>query len=101
MTTGSNEYDLYEQDGEFVLSVEMPGFQREDIDIGWNDGRLTIAAKTEKQHRDQPRTYRRTFRIRAPIQSDEIQAKYENGILDIYLPTSPETTEKGTSIPVQ
>ncbi|MFB6300418.1 MAG: Hsp20/alpha crystallin family protein [Halobacteriales archaeon] len=101
LATGSGEYDLYEQDGEFVLSVEMPGFEREDIELRCEEGRLTIAAETEKEYRDQPRTYRRTFRIGTAVDTDRIQAQYENGILDIYLPTFEESTDEGKSIPVE
>ncbi|PSP92331.1 molecular chaperone Hsp20, partial [Halobacteriales archaeon QS_4_66_20] len=61
--TGSDDYELYEQDGEFVLSVEMPGFERDDIEVGWYEGRLTVAAEHEDNRRDQTRTYRRSFRM--------------------------------------
>ena len=31
--TGSDDYELYEEDGEFVLNVELPRFDVEDIDV--------------------------------------------------------------------
>ena len=39
---GGNDYELYEEDGEFVLSVDVPGFEREEIDLTWNDGVLEV-----------------------------------------------------------
>lgn len=101
VSTGSDEYRLYEQDGEFVLSVEMPGFDRDAIDIGWYEGRLTIAAESEDEHRDRKRTYRRTFRMPKRIDEDGIRARYENGVLDVYLPTPEGATTKGKSIPIE
>lgn len=99
--TGSDDYELYEQDGEFVLSVELPGFEREDIEVGWYEGRLTIAADHEDERRDQQRTYRRTFRMPKEIDDENIRARYQNGILDIYLPSTEDATIRGKSIPVE
>ena len=31
--TGDDDFELYEQDGEFVLSVEMPGYERDEITL--------------------------------------------------------------------
>lgn len=98
---GSDEYELYEQDGEFVLSVEMPGFEVEDIEVGWHDGRLTIAAEREDEDRNKRRTYRRSFRMPKEIDEDEIRARYKNGVLDVYLPAIEDATVKGKSIPIE
>lgn len=98
---GSDDYELYEQDGEFVLSIEMPGFDRDDINVGWHEGRLTIAAEHEDERRSRQRTYRRSFRMPKEIDEEEIQARYRNGILDVYLPSETDATTKGRSIPVE
>ena len=47
--TGSNDCELYEEDGEFVLSVELPGFDPEEITVTWDDGVLNIAAEHENE----------------------------------------------------
>lgn len=99
--TGTDDYELYEQDGEFVLSVEMPGFEPDDIEVGWYEGRLTIAAEREDDHRDQQRTYRRSFRMPKEIEDESIRARYQNGILDVYLPSVEEATTKGKTIPIE
>ena len=84
--TGSGEYELFEDDGEFVLSVEMPGFDPDSIEVGWHDARLTIAAEQEDERRNETRTYRWSFRMPRVIDEDNIRARYQNGILDVYLP---------------
>lgn len=99
--TGSDDYELYEQDGEFVLSVEMPGFERDNIEVGWYEGRLTVAAEHEDDRRDRTRTYRRSFRMPKQIDDDNIRARYQNGILDVYLPSIEDTTTKGKTIPIE
>jgi len=32
----SDDYELYEENDEFVLSIELPGFEREDISLSWD-----------------------------------------------------------------
>ena len=99
--TGSGDYELYEQGGEFVLSVEMPGFEPDDIEVGWYEGRLTIAAERTDDRRDETRTYRRSFRMPKQIDDDNIGARYQNEILDVYLPSVEDATTKGKSIPIE
>lgn len=95
------DYELYEKDGEFVLSVEMPGFDREEIDIGWHEGRLTIAAEHEDDRRSRQRNFRRSFRMPKAIDEDSIRARYQNGVLDVYLPMVDEAFTKGKTIPIE
>jgi HSP20 family protein len=45
--TGRDDSELYEQDGEFVLSVEMPGFDQDAIEVSWHGGRLHVAWESE------------------------------------------------------
>lgn len=98
--TGSEDYELYEQDGEFVLSIEMPGFDTDEIEVSWYEGRLSVAAEHEDDRRNQTRTYRRTFRMPKEIDDENIRARYQNGVLDVYLPSIEETT-KGQTIPIE
>lgn len=97
----ATEYDLYEKDGEFVLSVEMPGFEVDDINVGWDEGRLTVAAHRSEEERERERTYRRQFRMPKEVDEDEIRARYQNGVLDVYLPTIEGPQVTGKEIPIQ
>ena len=98
--TGSNDYELYEEDDEFVLSVEMPGFDPEEIDVSWDEGILNIAAEHDNETRGQRRTYHRRFRFPKDVEDDEIEAQYNNGILEVRLPVADATT-RGKQIEIQ
>ncbi|WP_276272230.1 Hsp20/alpha crystallin family protein [Haloarcula litorea] len=99
--TGSDDYELYEEDDEFVLSVEMPGFDVEDIDVSWDDGVLNIAAERRDEQRSQRRTYHRRFRFPKRVDDEAIAASYTNGILEIRLPVERGATARGKEIEVQ
>ncbi len=98
---GSNDYELYEEDDEFVLSVEMPGFDREEITVSWENGVLNIAAEHDDEHRGQRRTYHRRFRFPKDIDDEAITAKYTNGILEVRLPVVTGSVVSGTEIEIE
>ncbi|WEL18162.1 Molecular chaperone (HSP20 family) [Halorhabdus sp. SVX81] len=98
---GSSDYELYEEDDEFVLSVELPGFDPEEITVTWDDGVLNIAAEQEDESRNQRRTYHRRFRFPKTIDDEAIAADYDNGILEVRLPVMAGATTRGKEIEVQ
>ncbi|MFB6299726.1 MAG: Hsp20/alpha crystallin family protein [Halobacteriales archaeon] len=99
--TGRDDYELYEEDDEFVLSVEMPGFDRDEIDVTWDDGVLNIAAEHEDETRGQRKTYHRRFRFPKTIDDAKIEAQYTNGILEVRLPVVEGATTRGKKIEVK
>ncbi|WP_256296892.1 Hsp20/alpha crystallin family protein [Haloarchaeobius salinus] len=99
--TDSNDYELYEEDDEFVLSVEMPGFDPEEIDVSWDEGVLNIAAEHEDETRGQRKTYHRRFRFPKNVEDEDITAQYNNGILEVRLPVITGATTRGKQIEVQ
>jgi len=99
--TGGTDYELYEEDDEFVLSVEMPGFDPEEITVSWEDGVLNIAAEHDDEARGERRTYHRRFRFPKDVDDEAITAEYNNGLLEIRLPVMTGATVSGREIEVQ
>ncbi|MFC7018753.1 MULTISPECIES: Hsp20/alpha crystallin family protein [Haloarcula] len=99
--TGRNDYELYEEDEEFVLSVEMPGFDPEEISVSWDDGVLNIAAEHEDERRGERRTYHRRFRFPKHVDDEDSTAQYNNGILEIRLPVMQDATARGREVEIQ
>ncbi|MDY6819668.1 MAG: Hsp20/alpha crystallin family protein [Halobacteriales archaeon] len=99
--TGSNDYELYEEDDEFVLSVEMPGFDPEEIEVSWDSGVLNIAAEHEDTERGRQKTYHRRFRFPKTVDDESIKAEYTNGILEVRLPVVEGATTRGKKIEVK
>ncbi|WP_137285051.1 Hsp20/alpha crystallin family protein [Halorussus salinisoli] len=98
--TGSNDYELYEEDGEFVLNGEMPGFDPEDISVTWDDGVMNIAAERDDETRGRRQTYHRRFRFPKDIDDAAITAEYTNGVVEVRLPAL-EATTRGKTTPVE
>ena len=100
--------DILETDANFVLNVILPGFKKEDIKIDLNDGRLEVSAertfeKVEgtKYHRVGTRygKFNRAFTLSDTIDTENIEASYEAGVLTLTLPKKP--AEPGKTIEVK
>jgi HSP20 family protein len=98
---GGSDYELSEEDGEFVRSVELPGFEHEEIDVNWYEGRLAIAAARSDEARGSRRTYHPTFRMPTEVEPEDIEARYRNGVLDVRLPIMAGSPDRGHTIEVQ
>lgn len=96
-----SDFELYEEDEAFVLTIEMPGFETEDISVSWDDGVLNIAGEHEDETRGHVRTYHRRFRFPKEVDEEEIVAEYNNGVLEIYLPIPQEARVSGREIEVR
>jgi len=87
--------DLYESDTEFLFKTDVPGVSRENVSIDFDNGKLKLqATRTEDTHQ-----YRRTLRLRRPINSEAISAELRDGVLEVHLPKRQESV--GRTIPVQ
>lgn len=90
--------DVKETEDSFQVDIDLPGFQKEDIQIHLEDGYLQVAAKKsmEKEEKNDKGVYlrqerysgsmARSFYVGDALTPEDIQAKYENGILTLTLP---------------
>ena len=97
-TTNVMSTDIREKDNGYLLDMEVPGFNKEDLKLELKDGYLTISAehKTTNDEKDndghiirQERYYgssKRSFYVGDQIEKQDIQAKYDKGILSIFVP---------------
>lgn len=95
--------DIYEKEGKFNIEVDIPGFDKENINIECKDGYLTIEAvredvqdKEEKNYIRKERSYgkyTRTFYL-GDINEEAIEAKYNNGTLCITVPKEEKQNTK-------
>jgi HSP20 family protein len=90
------EIDVAEYDGEVVVTADLPGFEKDDIDLSIAGETLTIRADrdvgTEHEsdsyvHRERRhQSVRRTIRLPAEVREDDASASYTNGVLSVTLP---------------
>jgi HSP20 family protein len=103
-TGWSPALDLYESGDHFVAVVELPGMQKDAIDISLHDGMLTISGERKRESNNNGETAQRTERyvgtfrrsIALPTRVDpsKVTATYEDGILKVILPKAEEAKPK-------
>jgi HSP20 family protein len=90
--------DLYETADRFVLTAELPGLSRGDIDIQFHDGVLTLQGQRrerpvpcEQYHRVERGhgSFVRRFTLGDPIDASRISADFKQGVLTIVAPKAP------------
>ncbi|KAI8997044.1 small heat shock protein, partial [Pilobolus umbonatus] len=98
--------DLYETDEGFKLTVDLPGVEKEDIELGIKDNTLNLSAKvnmTEEEGKPyfnerKATKYQRMVPLPCSVEADEIEAKLENGLLSVYIPKTTPSTNKSITI---
>ncbi len=88
--------DLAEDDAAFTVRASLPGFQKDDVDVSFEDGVLSILAKhVEQTSETGPRFLRqertitslgRRITLPAPIAEQDVTAELKDGILTLRLP---------------
>ena len=96
--------DISERKDAYVVTVEVPGVNSDDLDITLEDGLLTIQGErqftqesSEQQfHRVERRygAFRRAITLPAHVMAEGIQASADNGVLQILVPKMEEATPK-------
>lgn len=91
--------NIHENDHQFEIDIVAPGFGKENFDIDLKDNVLTIKGKMEKQEGENKKYYHheyccsqfeRSFTIPDNIETEKIDARYNQGILEIVLPKVKE-----------
>ena len=102
--------DLYETSREFVLTAELPGLTRDQIEIHAEDGRITIrGARSAGPEREIPceqyhrverghGQFSRTFALPEPIDVDAITADLKDGILTVTIPKAHDRTARRIAV---
>jgi HSP20 family protein len=99
--------DVYENEGAFMVAVDLPGIDRGKLDISIDgDNRLTIkgerAVRDSTQHRGEcpGGKFLRTFSVPASVDQKDIRANYKDGVLEVHLPKRPERKPQRVEIKV-
>ena len=96
--------NVFETEKEFKIEVLLPGFQKDDLEMNVHNQLLTI--KVEKEQREEKEEFKyarrefgitnfeKQYRLPKAVNVEEINAKFENGVLHVILPKREEALEK-------
>lgn len=96
--------DIKEKKDKYLIDVELPGYQKEDIKMEVEDGYLTVHAEinSDNEEKEEGKFVRReryvgscsrSFYVGTEVKSEEIKASFKNGMLKIEIPKKEEKKE--------
>ena len=110
---GKMKCDIYEKDGIYHLEMDIPGFDKKDVNIEIDDNDyLTITAEKNSENNEEDENknyirkersygkYQRSFYL-GDVDKDKIDAKFDNGILKITMPKKEEIKSSKKTIEIQ
>ena len=110
----SMKTDIKEKDGMYLLDIDLPGFEKENIKAELNDGYLTISAarntSEDKSDEESGYVYRerscgsssRSFYVGSSVKEEDIKAAYNNGTLSLTFPKeAPQQIEEKKYIAIE
>ena len=107
-TTKLMKTDIQEKDDKYILDMDLPGYDKEDIKAQLKDGYLTITAQknTSNDEKDEEGNYirrerycgkcSRSFYVGDSIKEEDIKANFNNGILQLSFPKEVARKDEGT-----
>ena len=103
--------DINEDNTSFILTADIPGLNKSDIDISIEDNTMKLSGSREYKKTDEGIEYHyqernhgkffRSFKLPISVDEENITAAFKNGILTVILPKTEEAQPKTRSIMVK
>jgi HSP20 family protein len=91
-----------------VLRAELPGLERENLDVSVTQSTVTVKGETHKESREEKGdyyrseiahgTFSRTVALPGEIDADQAEARFHNGILELTLPKLQEAHRRKVEV---
>lgn len=93
--------DIREKKDKYIIDIDLPGYDKENINLSLNDGYLEVSAKVSKENKEDDEKFvrkerffgecSRSFYVGEEITEEDIEAEFKNGILKVEIPKKEET----------
>lgn len=100
--------DIFEDGQEVVFKAEVPGVDKEDINVTITDNYLTISGEKKKEEKVEKKDYHRVersygsfsrrFRLPENVNGGKAKAKFKDGVLEVRMPKTKEGKQKKIEI---
>lgn len=91
--------DVIDRDNEVIVKAELPGVDKDNVEVSISENMLTIRASTQHEKKEEKGHYfrrelsrgecQRTVRLPGQVDSDKAKASFKDGILEISVPKAP------------
>ena len=102
--------DVFEEKDDIVVKAELPGMEKDNIEVNLTDHTLTIKGEKKKEDEVKEENYYRaersygsflrTLDLPKDVRADKVKASFKNGILEIRMPKTEEARTKEVKVKV-
>jgi len=110
MEPTSPTVDFYEEKDDIVVKAELPGIDKNNVEVNLTDHTLTIKGEKKKEEEVKEKNYYRSERsygsfVRAlelptNVHADKVKATFKDGVLEVRLPKTEEARKKEIKVKV-
>lgn len=103
--------DVRETPEEFVIEAEVPGMNKKEIKLSIKKDELVMEGEKKEEKKEEGESFlrversygsfRRSIRLPSEVDQSRVKAKYENGVLKIYLPKIEKEKSKEIEVKVE
>jgi len=103
--------DITEENERFLVHADLPGMNKEDIDVSIEGDTLTISGEKREQKKKEEGAYshleraygsfQRSFSLPENVDKEKVDAQYTSGVLELSLPKTAEEKKMGKKIEVK
>jgi HSP20 family protein len=103
--------DVYEEKDDIVVKAELPGMDKDDIEVKISGSALTLKGEKKKEQKIEEKNYYRSERsygaflrtvdLPTDVQADKIKASFKNGVLEVRLPKTEEAKKKEIKVKIE
>jgi len=103
--------DIFVEKNDVVVRAELPGVNKEDIEITLTGHTVSIAGEKKKNEKVEKKDYYRwessygsfvrTFTLPAEVQTDKAETQFKDGILEIRIPKTAEAIKKEKKLKIE
>ncbi len=107
----SPSVDIFEEGDDVVVKTELPGMEKDNIDINLTDNTITISGEKTKEEKMEKKNYyrlersygsfSRSFSLPSEVQTDRAKATFKNGVLEVRIPKTEEAKKKETRVKIE
>jgi len=103
--------DVFEEKDDIVVKAELPGMEKDNIEVNLTDHTLTIKGEKKKEEEIKRENYYRaersygsflrTLELPKDVHADKVKASFKNGILEVRMPKTEEAKAKEVKVKVE
>ena len=103
--------DVFEDKNDIVVKAELPGIEKNNVEVNLTDHMLTIKGEKKKEEETKEENYYRsersygsflrTVELPKDVHADKVKAAFKNGILEVRLPKTEEAKAKEIKVKVE